>query len=64
MPEVQAGLSTFPFQVLVLRIPQITTEFVHTVQKLRAAFPNAGLVSVSPAIDPQVRFLLRNVDRH
>jgi DNA-binding NarL/FixJ family response regulator len=64
MEEVQMGLSQFSFQVLIVRVPAFELGHVHMIAKLRAAYPHAGLITVSPHIDPQARFQLRQISRH
>ena len=64
LSDVQAGLSQFPFQILVARLPAFLTNHVATIQKLTSLFPQAGLITVSPEIDPQARLNVRNINRH
>ena len=64
MDEVQAGLGQFNFQVLIARVPQFEVAHVPMIAKLRLAYPQAGLITLSPSIDPQARFQLRNTTRH
>ena len=64
MVDVQNGLKSFPFQVLVIRLPTFPTAHVGIIQKLRSAFPHAGVITVSPQIDAQARFALRGFARH
>lgn len=64
MSDVQKNLSHFNFQVLVLRASVFKTEQIAMIQKLQNCFPQVGLVSVSPRIDPQARYALRGFARH
>lgn len=64
MDEVQVGLGQFNFQVLIARVPQFELAHIPMIAKLRQAYPNAGLITLSPSIDPQARFQLRTVSRH
>jgi len=64
LEETQAGLRHFPFEVLIARLPSFQLQHVPTIEKLSQIFPQAGLITVSPEIDPQARFCVRNIRRH
>lgn len=64
MDEVHQGLSQFNFQVLISRVPAFDAGHVQMVARLRAAYPSAGLVTVSPQIDPRARYGLTQISRH
>ena len=64
LEETRAGLSQFPFEVLIARLPQFELSHVPTIEKLASLFPHAGLVTISPKIDAQARFCVRNLKRH
>jgi hypothetical protein len=64
LEETRAGLRHFPFEVLIARLPQFELSHVPTIEKLSQIFPHAGLITVSPKIDTQARFCVRNLKRH
>ena len=64
LEETRAGLAHFPFEVLIARLPQFELAHVPTIEKLAHMFPQAGLITVSPKIDAQARFCVRNIKRH
>jgi hypothetical protein len=64
LEETHAGLAKFPFEVLIARLPQFDPVHVSTIERLSAMFPHAGLITISPKIDPQARFAVRQVKRH
>ncbi len=64
MDEVQTGLAQFSFQVMIVRLPVFEAQHVSLVHKLRQAYPNAALVTISPRIDPRARYELKSLARH
>lgn len=64
MEEVQMGLSQFTFQVMIVRLPSFEVPHVQLVQKLRSAYPHAGLITIAPEIDPRARYQLKGISRH
>lgn len=64
LADVQSNLARFPFDVLLMRLPTFEAAHTHTVERLSQVFPAAGLITVSPRIDFQARFLIRNLKRH
>lgn len=64
LDEVNQGLATFPFDLLILRLAVFQSAQVATLAKIRARFPHQGLISVSPEIHPSARFQVRDFSRH
>jgi hypothetical protein len=64
LEETRVGLAQFPFEVLIARLPQFELSHVPTIEKLAQMFPHAGLITISPKIDAQARYCIRNIKRH
>ena len=64
LEEVNGGLSSFPFDVLVMRLSCFETRQVPMIVKVRTLFPDSGLVTISPIIDPSARYQVREVPKH
>ncbi len=62
--DIQQGLSQFPFDVLIARLPSFRMDHVLTIQKMQKAFPQAGLITISRSIDSQARFAIRSLVKH
>lgn len=61
---VNQGLTNYPFDVLVMRLNQFGLPHVSLVSKVRARFPRAGLITLSPEISPQARYQIRELPGH
>lgn len=64
LDEVNQGLRSYPFEVLVIRLPIFDTPQVSTLLRLRQIFPKAGLITVSPDIQPGARYQIRELVHH
>ena len=63
LEDVNQGLTSYPFDILVMRFLSFDTHQVTSMLKVRARFPGPGLISISPQIDPNSRFQLRDLGR-
>jgi len=64
LDDVNQGLLDFPFDVLLMRLGCFESMHVNLVLKVRARFPNVGLVTLSPEARPETRYQLKDVYRH
>lgn len=64
LDDVNHGLKSYPFDVLLMRLAAFDTPHVSMVLKVRTRFPNAGLITVSPIIHPSARYQMRDFVRH
>jgi hypothetical protein len=62
--EVKQGLGSFPFDVLIMRLDSFERQHVKMIQKARACFHYASLITVSSFIDPTARFEVKEIPRH
>ena len=61
LDEVKSGLHDFSAEVLLLRIHQFTAKNVPMLMKVRAAFPDTGLVMMANEVEPGARFQVRSM---
>ncbi len=64
LADINSGLKSYPFDVLIMHLPSFELRNVAMIKKVRVYFPFAGLITVSPNIDPSVRFELKDIERH
>jgi hypothetical protein len=64
LDEVNHGLTAFPFDVLLMRLNVFDVQSVTMIKKVQLCFPNVGLITVSPQIQPVARYEAKCVPRH
>ncbi len=64
LDEVNQGLKQFPFDILLMRVKVFTPQHVQMISRVRAAFPSAGLITMSPEIDPSAKYQTKTIQRH
>jgi hypothetical protein len=64
LDDVNEGLASFPSEVLVMRVSSFETKQVPMLMKVRMRFPNKGLITVAPYIDPSARYQVREMPKH
>jgi hypothetical protein len=64
LDEVNQGLKQFPFDVLLMRVKVFTPQHVQMIARVRSAFPHAGLITMSPEIDPGAKYQTKSIQRH
>ena len=61
---VNEGLALFPSEVLVIRVSSFETKQVPMLMKVRMRFPDKGLITIAPYIDPSARYQVREMAKH
>lgn len=64
LAEIDQHLRSFPFEILIIRVPVFVSSHVQMLVKVRGCFPEAGLITCSPDIDPSARFHVRQIQGH
>jgi hypothetical protein len=64
LDQVNHGLTAYPFDVLLMRLNSFDVHHVTMIKKVQLRFPNIGLITVSPLIQPVARYEVKGVPRH